>query len=389
MKRFLLYYIIISFSIIIIPFTSGTAYYPQYIILFLSLVLVFTKKFTKNDIPLFLLGLVVLSTKLTNPESFRLSTVGYTVLNVCLFSYYTKLLPQSGVSEKSFQNLAKYIIYAFAIVLLIQDVSQLAGIPQINKSYNIGDGFKFNSLAFEASQIGAVITILMYGFIKMEELFVGHRMSISEFYGREKWLVIAYLFVSIFSLSVACMFSSVVLFAYFVDKRKLIRMLAYGGVVVLVVYAIGTQATDRAFTMISPILSGDTEGLYAIDASASARINPLFYYFHEFDLESINTWLGYGCDYGRFHTWALLTGDKGGDTPLVYSGIAFFLYDYGIVAFVLYLNFIFSICNFRSYAFFIFITLFAFHGVNFYCVWLFFMIIYSITYYQKCQNKYQ
>jgi hypothetical protein len=383
-----LYYIIISFSIIIIPFTRATAYYPQYAILYLSPLLVFTKKIIRKDVPLILLGLVLLSSRLTNPESFRFSTIAYGLLNICLFSYYMKLLPQSGVPIVSFQKLMKYLLYAFAIVLLIQIISRLIGLPLLNKSYNMESGFKFNSLAFEASQIGPVITILVYGFIKTEEINIGRRINLKEFCKREKWLIIAYMFTSIFSNSVTCLLSSVVLLAYFVDKRKIINISLFVAGAVLIAYLMGTEATDRIFAIISPILKGDTEELYYIDASASARINPYIYYFQEFDVMSINTWLGYGCDYGSTHTWELLTGGSDSQS-LMAGGISGFMYDYGLIAFIAYLIFIFSICRFRSYETFIFMTLFIFNGINFYSNWLFFMIIYSISYYQRCQYKYQ
>lgn len=176
--------------------------------------------------------------------------------------------------------------------------------------------------------------------------------------------------------------------AYFVDKRKIVNILLVASGAVLIAYLIGTETTDRIFAIVSPILKGNPEEVYAIDASASARINPYIYYFQEFDAFSINTWIGHGCDYGSKHTWELLTGGSDSQS-LMAGGLSGLLYDYGVLTFIVYLYFIFNICHIKSYETLIFFTLFLANGVNFYSNWLFFMIIYSISYFQKCQHKYQ
>lgn len=390
MKKFWVYYTIIVFSIIIIPFTIDKQYYiPQYIILFLSPLLVLTKAPKMIDLVLALLGVVMLSTYFTHPENFRFSTIAYSLLNFCMFSCYYKLFPQSNIKPVDFQKLIKYILYSFAVVLAIQDVSRLAGITPFNESYNIYNGFKFNSLSFEASQTGAVVTVLMYAYIKLEELKLGRRIDLLQLYHKHRWVLFSYLFVSVFSLSVACLFSLAILSLYFVSSKYGVAAFVIISISAFLFFSIGSETGNRILALFPLILTGDVDALFMGDASSSARIAPALIYLREFDFFSFDTWLGHGCDYGRFHTWQVMTGRITDDTPLSVGGMIFFLFDYGLLPFIIFLYFVRTQIKFKSFTFLLFASLFIFNGLNFYSTWLFFIVIYSINYYQKWKSRYQ
>lgn len=354
----------------------------------MSPLLVLTKALKMVDLVLAMLGVVMLCTYFTHPENFRFSTIAYSLLNFCMFSYYYKLFPRSNIKPFDYQKLIKFILYSFAVVLALQDISRVAGITPLNESYNIDGGFKFNSLSFEASQTGAVVTVLMYAYIKLEEIKIGRRIDLLELYHKHRWVLLSYLFVSVFSLSVACLFSLAILSLYFVSGKYGVAAFVIISISALLFFSIGSETGNRILALFPLILTGDVDALFMGDASSSARIAPALIYLREFDIFSFDTWLGHGCDYGRFHTWDVMLGGIDDDMPLTASGMIFFLYDYGLISFAIFMYFVHTVTKFKSYTFLLFMSLFIFNGVNFYSTWLFFMIIYSINYYQKWSYKY-
>lgn len=381
MRKKIAVLILLVFSVVIIPFVYNDVYYiPQILIMFIAPFLLLGEGINKNDIIPLLLILSILLTRITHPESFRLSSVGYSVLFVTTYIYYTKVLNKSGLSIVEFQRLIKGIIIAYGIVLIIQISFRLVGFQPINASYNTEEGIKFNSLSFEASQIGPVITLLMYAYMKVEELVRGKRMRLKDLFCKNiKWVFFFYVITSLLSFSVTTYFALIVFLSYFLSKRHLVPGVVALLVCVIIFFSLGTEVGNRIIDILQVIPSKDVREIYSADASASARIVPFLVFFQDFDVLSINTWLGYGCDYGNLHIWRILVGDDFAENSLAVIGLFGFIYDYGLIAFSFFLLLIHSLCKFRSFPFFLFITCFFLVGFNMAPTWLFFMIIYTIN----------
>lgn len=388
------YLVLFLFSTVIILFVYNEVYYiPQIAIMFLSPLIVVKEGIPQNERVLVLLIGALLFFSLIHPSSFRLFSVVYSILFVVTYISYTKYFSKSNISALEFQTFVKGVIIAYAIVLAIQLFSHLVGIPTLNASYNTGESLKYNSLAFEASQIGPVITVLMYAYIKIEEITLGKRLKFKElFCDKHKKTVIMYAFASIFSFSVTCYLALFVLGLYFVKVRYIISGALILIVTLVVFFSLGTETGDRLLALIEVIPSLDVRTIYEADPSASARIAPPLIFFKELDLLSINSWVGYGCDYGSSHIWHILIDDDSSDENMAVIGIFGFIYDYGIIAFIIFLKFIHSLCKFKSYAFFLYLTCFFTAGFNWASTWLFFMVIYSLNHFEiisKCADKYQ
>ena len=374
--------ILILFSIIIIPLVYNYVYFiPQIALLFLSPFLVCKEGISTKDRMPVLLILAILMTRITHPAEFRLSTVGYSILYVTTFMYYTKILSKSRIEPVDLLGITRGIIVAYAVVLAIQLVSWIAGIGYIlNASYNTADGLKFNSLTYEASQIGPIITILMYTYIKVREMVIGRKIKFKDlFSSQDKRVFLLYVFTSLFSFSVTTYMAFLILMLYFVRTRTI--LIGAGAIVIgiAVFFSLDTEVGNRILVLLEVLPSLDIRTIYEADPSASARIAPILVFFDDFDLFSFNTWFGYGCDYGNMHIWHTLIGHENSDESLVVPGIIAFIYDYGMIAFFVFLKFIQSFCKLKSFAFLIYVTCFFLTGFNMASTWLFMMLMYTLN----------
>lgn len=382
------YIILFVFSVVLIPLAINYFSIPLVFVMFLTPLYLYREEFNTDDlIPIYLI-LAILLTGITHPEAFRISTVGYSILFVTTYMYYTKVLQGSSMSPANFQNFCKYIIQAFAVVLAIQIVSRLLGIPSINASYNTEEGLKFNSLAFEASQIGPVITILMYGYIKIEEMVTNAKLDFNQLFdSKHRVAFLPFFLTSILSLSVTCYLSLFVFILYFIPLRKIIIGSIALALFLTLFFLLGTETGDRILALIPVLMTMDVRLIYEADPSASARIVPIIVFFQEFDLFSWEMWFGHGCDYGNLHIWKILIDDENAEDSLAVVGMFGFILDYGLVPFIIFVKLIHTLCKFLSFPFFLYMTCFFLLGFNMSSTWLFFMVIYTLNFFAMQQYE--
>lgn len=385
MRKFLVYYTILAYTVIIAYLLIDLTFYiPLLGILYASPFLMLLEKINKRDWPLIILMLTITMTAVSHPEVFRLSTVAYSLMFIFSYLYYTKILPRAKIDDSKIEHLLKKIIVAYAVVLLIQDISMLAGLPIINWAYEPGRevGFKLNALSYEPSHTGPIVTILMYTYIKLRELKIGHKASVKELFKTDKLLVICYLYTIFFSFSVTCLLGVFILTLYFVKKKYLLPGFLTIIVVTVLFFSLGTETGDRILTLIPALLTFDAQLLFEVDSSSTARIGPYIVYLQEFDISSFNCWFGYGCDYGGLHLMRFLSGNENAEENIGVGGIVNFMYDYGLIAFGAFIFFVYKLCKFKSFEFLIYMGLFFISGFNVYLTWLFFIMVYTIKYYQ-------
>jgi hypothetical protein len=126
----------------------------------------------------------------------------------------------------------------------------------------------------------------------------------------------------------------------------------------------------------------DAVNIYRTDGSSAARIGPYIVYAQEFDLLNLNTWLGYGCDYGGLHAYSVMVGHEV-EKNLGVGGMINFLYDYGLISFIPFLILIIQNTGVRSFGFFLFIFIYSTVAFNMYTLWIFVILTYSIWYFKR------
>jgi hypothetical protein len=108
-------------------------------------------KFDKIDILLLACFLLMLiGPYFTNIESYRISTILYSIMFGFIFITYKQVLYHSSFRIENFLKIIKYIVYAYFIVLIIQQFCVITGLPIFNISnYSPTEPFKLNSLSAE------------------------------------------------------------------------------------------------------------------------------------------------------------------------------------------------------------------------------------------------
>ena len=103
----------------------------------------------------------------------RWSTILYSLMFCGLFISYDGMLRQGKLRLASFLNIMRYLIIAYAVVLLIQQLCVLLGLPIFNLSnYNPSERWKLNSLSPEPSHSARIIGLLMFSYILGSRLLV-------------------------------------------------------------------------------------------------------------------------------------------------------------------------------------------------------------------------
>lgn len=388
MKRYLVYYILYVFSVIIIYLNNGKAQsIPMHIIMYMAPFLLFAEpnKFKKEDLLPFTLMFFIFLTCIIHPKVFRLSTVLYSIMFIFTYMYFTKLVRYSKFNYLDLLKLSRIVIIGYAIVLLMQHVGVLLNFPILNENPGIiYDSFKTNSLSNESSHTGPIVSILFFSFIKMREIQLGiKKISFKRLLKNDKWVVYCFYYVIIGSISVTCILSMLIITLYFISKKNIISGSVLFLIILTGVIFSNTALGERIRILLPSVLYFDPQALYFIDPSSSARIGPIMTYIIDFKPFDINTWLGYGCDYGTSHVMYFMTGkeveDSFGDIGV--GGIINFIYNYGMVPFLLFLSLVIRITKVKSFLFIIYLSLFFVSPFNVHMTWLFVMLAYSINFY--------
>jgi len=384
LKEKMLYFIVLVFSVVVVPLLLDNTYYiPLLLVLFIAPFLVLIKGFLKNDIPFLVLILTIMLTRVTNPENFRFATVAYSLMFILTFIYYTRLLKETQTKISTFQLFISRVVVAYAIVLLIQEISTALHIPVLNVVPNCVGTFKLNSLSYEPSHTGPILTILYYGYLKLEELKERKKLNLKDLYNANPKLFFSYFYVMLASLSVTCIFAMSIFLLYFVSKKHIIGMSVLIAVGAVVFFSLETEVGNRILELGPALKTLDAQALFLVDSSSAARIGPYLVYIQDFKWNSFNTWFGYGCDYGGLYLIRYLANNESIQENIGVGGVINFMYDYGLIAFIALLYCIHSYCKFRSFNFFLYITLFSICPINVYMLWLYFIVIATLNFFYR------
>ena len=103
----------------------------------------------------------------------RWSTVLYSLMFCGLFISYDGMLRRGKLRLAIFVNIVRYLIIAYTVVLLIQQLCVLLGLPIFNLSnYDPSERWKLNSLSAEPSHSARIMGILMMSYILGSRILV-------------------------------------------------------------------------------------------------------------------------------------------------------------------------------------------------------------------------
>lgn len=234
-------------------------------------------------------------------QTMRWSTVLYTAMFICFFLSYARILHMSNINIKTFKELLKWIIYAYAIVLIIQIACFYTDLPIFNKiNIDIAHGFpRLNSCGPEPAWTARMMALVIFLYICLCDYSKGYKLSIKEFFIENKKVSLSFLFVLVMCGSTTGLVLGGVLLARFIDIRSLFYVLF----IILVLLIIGEQAGISSFSRLAKflpaILTLDQDTIIRVDGSGASRIVPTLNAIKYISLNSFDGWVGHGIDFDQ------------------------------------------------------------------------------------------
>ena len=361
-----------------LPLDGFGGFGPNKFMLVVSIILVmllYSFKMSKAVIIGTIYLLIQYSVASFHPESVRWSTLIFSAMMVYSYAaFYNFIFIEKVFTIDHFIRLCKWIMMAYFIVCIIQQVLIIIGINNvlIINLYPLDRGLGCNSLCREPSTFGRFMLVFYYAYVKCQEYKRDERpFTLSElFSGEHKWVTIRFLWMML-TMGSGTAFVCLILFSlYFVRKHNWYYLVPILIVCYILVQNSDIEALDRATNTIEATATLDKDVVRETDRSAAARITPILNTFTA-DFTKNETWLGYGIDAG--------IGNK-------YNRTLF--HDYGFIFYIVTL----LLCFTCAYNFWSLGCIFMFAGVgggfgnNIQYAWALAMVMTCVKYFYE--NRY-
>lgn len=333
---------------------------------------------------LFMLS-IIFSPLINHPETMRWSTVIYSCMLIISFITYKHLLYKDIFRIENFEKLIRYLIYAYTLVLIIQQICVLLGLPIFNLSnYSPAEPWKLNSLTSEPSHSARIVGLLMYCYIVIKEIMLNRKYNLKNDLKVDKWIWFSFFWTMITMGSGTAFLFIFLVLSVFLSFRNLIILLLVFIILIGAITFFEITAFDRTWKVFLATLTLDTNKIIAADPSASVRIVPFIIISQLVDFTTFNDWFGYGVDYVKsiFSTYVRIGGLPEGFTG---GGMFQVWLDYGLLSFLLFVYFTFSATYLKDSivsVFFWFLLVFM-YGVNSQIVWVTIVLLFTLNYFKQ------
>ena len=330
----------------------------------------------KLDFPLILLCFGMIAFPIVfHPETMRWSTVLYSCMFCLYFMAFVRVLRHSDYALEDLSKLLKGLLYAYCIVLIIQQFCVLIGLPIFNISnYSIKEPWKLNSLMSEPSHSARIIPVLMYMYIctqfRLKKIYT---LRDSLKVDRNVWF--AFLWPVLTMGSATAFLFMLIVFAKFINiKRFLPSLIMIASVASFFILFSENKAVDRMKKTFAATLTLDEKTIIHTDHSASFRIVPTIQGAKFIGLTTLNDFIGHGVD-----------ADQQLITPLpsvkIGNSGAFYMWvNFGCIVALLFWIFTLKICFNKKDLVTLFIWLlcvFMYGGINMQIIWLVLALFYT------------
>jgi len=381
-KQYIAVFYLILMCVQFIPLEGmGVSYFKFGAMCLSPLILLITSlKVTKVWLWIGLYCLFVTFSALFDPAAFRFSSIGYLYTFLVMFLLFNNLISCEKVFTPDFYiRLLKGLIFAYVIVLLLQQAAILIGfkqVPVINLMYSLNRTIWGNSLALEPSHAARILGAAFLAFLKTNEIKNGVPLKLKELFGKYKWLTLGFLYAMFTMGSGTAFVALAIISLYFLRKQYIAFIVPLLFVLYLLVPVINYEPLNRAATAIEVLLSEDPNRIVKEDMSAAVRIKPLINTFTNLDLTDKTTWLGEGTDASLNYGVHSRDFDK-----QMMGGIN----NYGLIGFILGVILIGTCCLTRFFSLetlFIFILVgFAINNIAY--IWGIYMLFVPVKYFYK------
>jgi hypothetical protein len=340
--------------------------------------------FYKNELLLypFMLSLLIFP-YFNHPESMRWSTILFTFMYSLTFIAYIRLLNQKGFTIETYEKVLRLLIYAYFIVLLIQQFCVLTGLPVFNAStYRLNDPWKLNSLAIEPSYSGRTVGLLMYCYIVIKEIITNEKYLLRNNFMTDKWVWLAFIWTMLTMGSGAAFLFIVIILTKVFQGKNLIALIILTGFILIIIDLLNITEFNRTLKIFLATFTFDIDAITEADASGAYRIIPIIVLFQKVSLVTLDDWFGHGIDYvGTFLDQYIVGAPKG----ITGGGLLQIWMEYGFISFALIT--IFSIRttwylkDFWTIVFW-FVLIFI-YSINIQIFWLCIILLYTNNFFRK------
>lgn len=306
----------------------------------------------------------------------RFSTLGFLGMYLILYINYYSFIVKGTFTLEYFTKILKYLIIAYAVVLIGQQMCVLVGLRNM-PLLNLQNQFflsitKLPSLTLEPSHSARILTFTMLGYLRCMEIKKGKRITLQELFSPEQRIVTFSFLWSMLMMGSGTAFVGMgVLSLYFITRKTVIYIIPLIIGMFMLGQSMELKQMDRAVALAEAASTGSAEEAMAADGSGATRIIPVINVFTKTDVTKLETWIGKKSMEKDKYWW------KRTDTKI---------YDqYGLIAFIISLVFIYScvIRHFFSLETLLYLILLGFTLGNIYYAWGCLMIMTGVTYFQK------
>lgn len=258
-------------------------------------------KFSKAFILALIMLLIQFFVSILHSESFRASTIIYSVMLTFSFvSIYTLVYDKHIFTNEQFVQLLKFLIKIFFIFCIIQQVLIIIGyrnIPWLNLYY-LDRGIGCRSLSYEPSSFARFMFVFYFAYIKCIGYRQGIALSIKDLFKQEhRNITLMFLWMMCSMGSGTAFVCLTLLLLNFITKRNWYYIAPISLFIIFVVLPLfNFEQTSRAVNIMSAMTTLDQSQVEAADGSGASRISPLLNSFSA-DFSQKETWLGHGIDY--------------------------------------------------------------------------------------------
>ena len=283
--------------------------------------------------------LTIIFSGLFHPESFRFSTIGYLGMFVITFITLYNLVHSGAFSLSFFIKFLRWMILAYAICLICQQLFVLIGI-RFMPLVNLNNQFflaidKLPSLSLEPSHSSRILGILFYSYMERVSFRNGFKFRFRQLFAQEhKWVTYGFLWSMLTMGSGTAFIVLGVLSLYFINWRNALIIVPLLAGLIYVGSSMGIEQFDRAYNTTQATLTLDKETVGETDGSAVYRIGPMLNTITNLDLSKKEHWFGYGIDSGNANKSERMIAE---------------ITDYGFLAYLCGLLLVFS-CSIRFWS---------------------------------------
>ena len=307
----------------------------------------------------------------------RFSTIGYLgMFLITYIVYYNLLYKKHAFSLMYFIRLLRFLILAFFICLLLQQVCVLLNIRNLpiinldNQYYLAID--KLPSLMIEPSHVARVLGVMYYAYLKCCEIVEGEKLSLVRVFEKpHRWITIGFLYTMTTMGSGTAFISLMILAMYFLKRKALWYVVPLFIGLYFTLPLLNIKQLDRAVNVINATLTGDVEQVIDVDGSAASRVAPILNTLN-MDLNSKEVWFGRGT-FEKKELAIIRFNNKVGNID-----------QYGLLSFIV-MQICVCVCAFRfvSLSTMFWGVVFGFSFGNIAYTWGCLMIFTTIRYFQK------